>query len=95
MTRVCVFLLCVAFFALIDARPKTARLKDSKKSSELVKLNDPSFGQKIINRIKKPFEHVINSLKNGITSKKETKPPRRCYLNGYCSPGKKEIPQKN
>nr|XP_047142404.1 uncharacterized protein LOC124816747 [Hydra vulgaris] len=74
MTRVCVFLLCVAFFALIDARPKTAQLKDSKKSSELVKLNDPSLGQKIINRIKKPFEHVINSLKNGIAQKRKQNP---------------------
>nr|ACF20999.1 secreted protein [Hydra vulgaris] len=71
MTRICIFLLCVAFFALIDARPKNARLRDSKKNSELIKLDDRLLERKLINKAKIPLDQVKSHIKSDTSSKKE------------------------
>ncbi|XP_012561872.1 uncharacterized protein LOC100198341 [Hydra vulgaris] len=90
MTRICIFLICVAFFALIDARPKIARLRDSKKNSELIKLNDQSLGQKLINKAKIPLDQVKSPIKSDTSSKKE----RKCtsVLHFCWPPGKDSAP---
>ncbi|XP_065664270.1 uncharacterized protein LOC136086012 [Hydra vulgaris] len=85
MTQTCILLLCVAFFALIDAQPKTALSRDSKKSSEFIKLNDPLFEQLFIIKMKKSLDHVAKLKRSNVPPVKIIDPPRRCHFLGTCS----------
>nr|ACF20997.1 secreted protein [Hydra vulgaris] len=77
MTRICIFLLCVAFFALIDARTKNAGLRDSKEiNSEHIKLNEQTLKQKLINKEKINFDQVNKPIKSDSISKRQR----------YCNP---------
>nr|ACF20993.1 secreted protein [Hydra oligactis] len=95
MSRICILLLCVAFFALIDAQPTLNRLGDSKKNSAFIKLNDPSFVQSVLNKIKKPLDKVKNLIKNNdVPSKKGCIPNDPTSCCSCTVRGKKEDRQQ-
>nr|ACF20994.1 secreted protein [Hydra oligactis] len=95
MAQFCILLLCVAFLALIDAQPTLARPGDSRNS--FIKLNDPSLGKKLLNKIKNPVSDVNDLIKhNDIPKKKEMECNKmKCGLIGKKESMKQKRTKKN